>query len=328
MLVLSKSDVRKSITMKEAMDELENTFVQYSMGDTKTPLRIHLELDQVNGVGLFMPSWLEANKIMGTKSLSVYSDNPSKERPAIQGTMQLFDGITGEVLTVMEASYLTKLRTGASSGVATRYLAPKQSKTAAILGTGGQARCQLMAILTAMPSIENVKLYNRTKEKADKFKADMEKEFSGINFYIENSPRKAVENAQIITTCTNSKDPVIDKRDLDQKVHINAVGAFKPEMQEISEDIITSADKLIADNKEGAIEESGDLKIPLKNGLESNRVKEIGEVISRQIPSREDKDDITVYESVGMGCLDVAVAGVAYKKALETRTGQKIDIMD
>ncbi len=329
MLFLSESDIKAALDMKGTIDALETAFRVHSEGKTKTPVRTHLDLDTVNGIGLFMPSWVEPIKAMGIKTVTVYQDNPGRNLPVIQGTVQLFDGETGTPVSVMEASYITKLRTGASSGVATRYLAPQGATRAAIIGTGAQAYTQLWAVLTAVPGIEEYKIFDVARDKAQAFKAQVEKDFSEVSFVVAGSAAEAVKEAQIITTCTTAREPVFLYSDLGEKeVHINAVGAFTPQMQEIDAAIMKKADKLFVDDFEGALAESGDLIIPMRDGklVKEDINGEIGEVLLEKKEGREAGDGLTVYETVGMGSLDVVAARAIYESALKNKVGTELSL--
>lgn len=329
MLFLSESDIKTTIDMKAAMDALETAFKVHSEGKTKTPVRTHLDLETVNGIGLFMPSWVEPIKAMGIKTVTVYQGNPAQDLPVIQGTVQLFDGKTGTPLSVMEASYVTKLRTGASSGVATRHLAPRNAGRAAIIGTGAQAYMQMWAVLTAVPSIKHYQIFDIDQEKARAFQEQVAKGFPDVNFSVAQTSAEAVKNAQVITTCTTSRKPVFLSTDLGEKaVHINAVGAFTPEMQEIDAAIMQNADKLYVDDLEGALVESGDLIIPINRGeLKKGDISgEIGEVLLGRKSGRQESDGLTVYETVGMGSLDVVAAQAIYESALNKKVGTKLSM--
>jgi len=329
MLFLSESDIKAAIDMKGAMDALEMAFRVHSEGKTKTPVRTQLDLDTVNGIGLFMPSWVEPIKAMGIKTVTVYQDNPGRNLPVIQGTVQLFDGETGTPIAVMEASYITKLRTGASSGVATRYLVPQGASRAAIIGTGAQAYTQLWAVLTAVPGIEEYKIFDIEQDKAQAFKEQVEKDFNGITFIIAGSAAEAVKEAQVVTTCTTAREPVFLYSDLGEKeVHINAVGAFTPQMQEIDAAVMKKADKLYVDDLEGALAESGDLIIPMNEGTlaQEDIDGEIGEVLLERKQGREAGDQLTVYETVGMGSLDVVAARAIFESALKNKIGTEVSL--
>ncbi len=329
MLFLSERDIKAAIDMKAAMDALETAFRVHSDGRTRTPVRTHLDLDAVNGIGLFMPSWVEPIKAMGIKTVTVYQDNPGRGLPVIQGTVQLFDGETGTPISVMEASYITKLRTGASSGVATRFLAPKGAFQAAIIGTGAQAYMQLWAVLTAVPGIKEYRIFDLDRDKAGAFKSQVEKDFTGVSFEVASSAAEAVKKAQVITTCTTSKKPVFLYADLEEKeVHVNAVGAFTPGMQEIDAKVMERADKLYVDDREGALAESGDLIMPIEEGKFGKEAitGEIGEVLLKSKKGREEGDKLTVYETVGMGSLDVVTARAIYDSAIKNKIGTELSL--
>ncbi len=329
MLFLSESDMKKAIDMGEAIDALEEAFRMHSRKETITPLRTHLELEEVGGMGLFMPSWVAPIKALGIKAITVYPENPQKGLPFIQGTVLLYNGDTGAQEAILEASYITRLRTGASCGVATRRLAPQGSERAAIIGTGAQSFMQMWAVITAAPTVREYYIFDLDRAKAEALKKDAEAAFPEVSFTLAGSSAEAVARAQVITTATTSKKPVFSIKDLqEEKVHINAVGAFKPEMQEIDAEVMQKADKLFVDDFEGALAESGDLIIPLNDGrLRKEDISgEIGEVLLGTKKGREESDRITVYETVGMGSLDVVTAKAIFKKALAGEIGTRLSL--
>lgn len=329
MLFLSESDMKKAIDMKTAIGALEEAFKMHSQKQTVTPLRTHLELKEVNGIGMFMPSWVAPLKALGIKALTIYGDNPDKGLPVIQGLMLLYSGETGVPIAVMEASYITKLRTGASCGVATRQLAPAGAKKAAIIGAGAQSYMQIWAVLAASPTISEYAIFDLDSSKAESLMNEARTAFPSVKYSVAASSAGAVAGAQIITTATTSKKPVLTVDELtEEQVHINAVGAFRPEMQEIDAAIMINADKLYLDDYEGALEESGDLIIPLQEGLlkKDGIDGEIGEVLLGVKKGREEGDKITVYETVGIGALDVVTARAIYDNALGKKIGTTLTL--
>ncbi len=329
MIFLSESDMKQAIDMKDTIDALESAFKLHSRGQAVTPLRTHIDLEEVNGIALFMPSWAAPEMAVGVKTVTVYPENAQKGLPVIQGTMQLFSGETGAPVSLLEASYITKLRTGASSGVATRQLAPEGVVTAAIIGAGAQSYMQVWAVLTAAPTVKKYLIFDTYEERAEALKEQLQADFGSVEFAVTGSAAKAVKEAQVITTVTTSKTPVFAFADLQQKeVHINAVGAFKPEMQEIETKLMQQADKLYVDDLSGALEESGDLIIPINSGQlkKEDITGEIGEVLTGDKKGRERNDSLTIYETVGMGLLDLVTAKAIYEKALEQKIGTRLSL--
>lgn len=331
MLVLSAADVRKSVTMLEAIEAVQAAYQEYSAGESVVPLRVPVNVPKYEGVTLFMPGYSSRSDAVGVKIVSVYPKNLEKGIPTIHGLVVMVDGTTGKPVAAMEAGYLTALRTGAASGVATRYLARDDASTAVVIGTGAQARTQLLAICTVR-RIKKVLVYDLNEAMAAAYAGEMAAilaELYGKRITVKpvSSSKKAVAEADIIVAATTSKLPVISADDLKNGVHINGVGSFTPEMQEIGEDTVLLAGKIVADSREAVLAEAGDIVIPLKKGLlKPDSIVEIGDVIAGKIPGRENNHEITFFKTVGMALLDVAVGNLVYQKALEKGLGQRVSL--
>ena len=192
----------------------------------------------------------------------------------------LSDFQTGEPLALLEGSYLTTIRTGALSGVATKYLARHNAKTLCIIGTGEQAKGIAEAVF-AVRAIEKVILYNRTEEKAYAFAEYIQERFNKPA-YVHTNANEAISEADIIVTTTNASTPVFSET-LQKGVHVNAVGSFRPSMQELPSHAIAKANKVVVESKE-ALDETGDLQVPIKEGLfKANAIHaELGQIISKE----------------------------------------------
>ena len=228
----------------------------------------------------------------------------------------------------MDGTYLTQLRTGAGSGAATDILSVKDAKKGALIGTGGQAECQLEAMLTVR-KLESIKVFDMNLKRATEFCIEMSQKFAkyGTKISVANTTQEAIENADIITTVTTSKVPVIEGQFVKKGAHINAVGSYTPGMQEIDEYTIKNADKLFVDSKDAVLSESGDLIIPINKGIiDSSRIDgEIGEVLLGKIEGRKNDDEITIYKTVGIAVMDVVTANDIYNCALNMNIGTVID---
>lgn len=216
------------------------------------------------------------------------------------------------------------IRTGALSGVATKYLARHNAKTLCIIGTGEQAKGIAEAVF-AVRAIEKVILYNRTEEKAYAFAQYIQEKF-GKPAYVHTNANEAISEADIIVTTTNASTPVFSEK-LQKGVHINAVGSFRPSMQELPSHAIASATKVVVESKEAALEETGDLQVPIQEGLfkGSEIHAELGQIISGEKAGRENDEEITVFKSVGLAVVDIIVAKYLYEKAVERGVGNRIE---
>lgn len=236
----------------------------------------------------------------------------------------LSDFQTGEPLALLEGSYLTMIRTGALSGVATKHLARHNAKTLCIIGTGEQARGIAEAVF-AVRDIEKVMLYNRTEEKAYAFAQYIQEKFNKPA-YVHANANEAVSEADIIVTTTNASTPVFSEK-LQKGVHINAVGSFRPSMQELPSHAIANANKVVVESKEAALEETGDLQVPIQEGLfkASDIHAELGQIISGEKAGRENDEEITIFKSVGLAVVDIIVAKYLYERAVERGGGSRIE---
>lgn len=300
--------------MHEAIDAMRSAFSQLAAGQADMPQRPILESKR--GTSFIMPAYLSGSDDLAIKVVSVYPDNAAKGLPLIMGAVLVLDTTTGAPLAVIDGSSLTAIRTGAVSGLATELLARPDADTVAIFGAGVQARTQLEAVCTAR-EVRSVRVYDLRPEHLEAFVAEMAG-FGAIPDDVQaaTSPAEAVQGASIIACATTSRTPVFDGDDLAPGAHVNAVGAYTPEMREIDEKVVTRA-KIVVDHREAAWEEAGDLIIPRDEGLigEEDIHAEIGEVVNGDRPGRESDDEIIFFKSVGVAVQDAAIAPVILKAA-------------
>lgn len=330
MLVISKNNVLKAITMGEAIAAVEKAFTDYYLNKSRVPLRTRIHCDQANGDVLFMPAYMGDLGGVGIKIVSVFPNNTKKGKPTISAVIILNNAETGEPLAIMDAAYLTALRTGAASGVATKHLANQQASKLALFGTGGQALKQLEAILEVR-SVQEVSVFDLDQNRIREFIKLSKEELHRFNFEIKaaNNPHEAVRDADIVVTATTSSKPVFSGDDLKLGVHINGIGAYTPEMQEIDEITVCRATKIVVDSFEAAFKEAGDLVIPIEKGRISKGdiYSVLGKITCGEIPGREKKEEITFFKSVGIAIQDIAVAKLVYENALQKGLGDIVEIL-
>ena len=329
-LILKESDISSMITMSDIIEADKEALSIYSSQKSNIPLRSNLNVPEFNGQCLFMNGYAAPAKALGVKIVSVYPDNINKNIPSVPATMVLVNAETGMVNSLIDGTYLTRLRTGAISGLATDILARKDSKIFALFGTGGQAVTQLEAVLTVR-NIEEVRVFDISKERAEEFAKKMSDKFGkkfNVKIIAAESSDAAIDNADIITTVTTSKKPVFDANKVKKNVHINGVGSYTPEMQEIPGDILVKANKIFVDTRDGAINESGDLINPIKDGLiQKEKINgELGEVINGVIKGRENDDEMTFFKTTGSAVLDLVAAQKIYEMAKVKKVGQMVDL--
>lgn len=324
MLIISAKEQEKLAEMDEVMEHVAVALQEFSALRTDTPIRTALPFGEGNS-GLVMPSLSEQLETMGLKYVTVVPGNKEVEKKVIHGVVLLSDTKTGEPLALLEGSYLTLMRTGALSGVATKYLAPETASTLGIIGTGEQARGLCEAVLVAR-EIEKIYVYNRSEDKAKAFAQYVAERF-GKEVVVCHEANDVVRNVDVLVTATTADTPVFTEP-LRPGVHVNAVGSFRPTMQEIPTDAIRSADKVVVESVDAALEETGDLQVPIEEGVFSAESihAELGKIISGESEGRENDEEITVFKSVGLAIVDIVVAKYLYQKALEQNAGTRVEL--
>lgn len=322
--ILSGKQIVDAVNMKDIVDAMHTAFLELSTGNPEMPIRSQISIAQPEGTALFMPSYMKPTEMIGIKTVTLFNDNRSKGLPFIQGMVSLFDGNTGSPKAVLDGMTITALRTGAASGLATRLLARKDSKVCTIFGAGVQGKTQLEAVC-AVRDIDRVYIYDAFPAASEKYAKEMSKKLD-LEVLVASTPKEAIQGADIICCATISETPIFDDKDLPAGVHINAVGSYKPHVQEVPEEMVLRS-RLYVDHRESALEETGDLIIPINKGLmtESHIIAEIGEVAGEKAPGRLSETEITFFKTVGVAVQDLAAASVVLKKAEALNIGTVID---
>lgn len=286
-----------------------------------------MRLGDTENFALFMPGYVSELAGLGLKMVTVIPGNVQRKLPATQGVILLCDVETGVPSALMDGTFITALRTGSGTGVATKYLARENSTTLAIIGTGGMAEHQLEAVC-AVRDIQTVYVYNRTVEKAEQFIQDMQqKKFaSNLTFVLKETPEQAVRPSDIVVTTTSSPTPVVRYEWLKEGAHVNAIGAFNDQLQEVDEEILVQSAINALDSVEGA-SVAGDIAIPLRKGMISKEdLVEIGHIVNGDVNGRQTAEQITFFKSVGLANQDIAVAVELIKKAKSLGIGTTVEL--
>ncbi len=327
-LVLTRKNVEELLTMKDAMSAVEGAFRQYALGKAIMPLRTTIRIAHYKGVNLGMPAYVGGDMdALGLKVVSVYGDNPEKYNlPTVLATVLLNDPKTGDLLAIMDGSWLTAMRTGAVSGVATQYLAREDATTVAVFGAGVQARTQLMAVCEAR-KMTTARVYDPVSELQARYCQEMSERL-GIEAIPVSSPRAALEGADVIVAASSAKEPLFDGEWLSPGVHINGVGSHAPAARELDTATILKS-KLVVDQREAALAEAGDVIIPINEGrMTADHIyAELGEVVAGMKEARTNRDEITVFKSVGLAIQDVATATKVYQLAKEKGIGKALSLV-
>jgi len=310
--LITSDEIKNLVSMNDAVHAMQQAFSSYSDGKIHVPQRYVSAIDDTNMDLFFKPAY---SKDLERIALKILTQNNKKEQsnmPSILGVVLLLDMKTGVVLSMMDGAYITALRTGAASGIATKYLAREDAETLAVFGCGAQARTQIEAICTVR-AIKRVMLYDINVNAAAQLKSYLTDRFNG-SIQIEKDLRN-LKQADIICTITNAETPLFSFNDISKGVHINAVGSYKPNMQEIDPQIIKES-LLYVDSRTSVLKEAGDLLKPMNSKIFTHDVikAEIGDLCNDKVSGRTIDKEITIFKSVGLGVQDLYVANEVYNK--------------
>lgn len=321
MLIVGKDEVRKVITMREAIEAVKRGFILFSQKKAIVPLRVPVKLD--NNTVLFMPGAILEDKSVGVKVVSVCPFNPQKGLPLINAAVLILDGETGIPQALIEGSAVTAVRTGAAGGAAAEVLSREDSKVALIIGAGVQGRVQLEA-LSVVRKIELAYVYDIDTSKAENYAREMSERLS-LKVKAVKDYESVIPEADIIVTATTSKEPVLMGKYIKEGVHINAIGSYAPEMKELDVEVLKKASVIAVDSKEAVLEESGEIIEAIRVGVvEEKDIIEIGEILAKVNLGRREKSDITVFKTVGIAVEDLVVGKLIYEKARDTGIGTEV----
>ncbi|KCZ70987.1 alanine dehydrogenase, Archaeoglobus fulgidus type [Candidatus Methanoperedens nitroreducens] len=320
-LWLNKKEVESLLDMRGTLAAVEEAFRQHGLKRVQMPSKLYLYFKKHNGDLRTMPAYLEEQDITGVKIVNVHPDNPKRGLPTVMALVVLNSARTGAPVAVMDGTYLTDMRTGASGGVAVKYLARRNSRTVGFVGAGNQAKTQLLAINEVI-GIDEVKATSVSEKSTLAFKEEMEKR---INCDI--SPKKSIKevcDCDILVTTTPSREPIVMNDWIAEGTHINAIGADAPGKEELDPQILKRSRIVVDDIPQAS--HSGEINVPLSKGLitEKDIVCELGEVITGNKKARTGDSDITVFDSTGLAIQDIAVADLVYQLAVKEKIGIRL----
>ena len=327
MLALTRSEVQRLVPMTDAIALMKTAFAELSAGRVDSPLRTVIPVPEAHGDALFMPARVPALEALGVKIVNVFQRNRARDLPVIHALVGIIDPETGQMLAIMDGTYLTALRTGAVSGAATDLLARPESKTLVAIGAGAQGTTQIAAVCAVRP-IERIIAVDREEGMLRRLRAALAQDWPEVVDRLETTTdAAAVRAADIICTATTSRTPVFNDADVQPGTHINAVGAFTPEMQELPAETVARA-TIVVDAVEAALAEAGDFIIPLRQGAIDREKfsRELGQLVSGDAPGRTDANEITLFKSVGNAVQDVAVGRRAVDLARAAGIGTELEL--
>ena len=315
-LFLTEADVCGLLPMQKALECVEASSVAQGNDQAINRSRERILLPQVSLH--YMAGALPESQHLGMKIYTVTRDD-------FRFLVLLFDSVSGKLLSLIQADHLGRIRTGAASGIATKYLARPEASRAAVIGTGRQARTQLQAI-AAVRKLTGVRAFGRDQARLRGFCQEMSDEL-GVPVEPASSADEAVRYGEIVSTATTAQQPVVRGECLQPGTHLNAIGANMANRRELDDEAVRRATLVAVDSIEQSRRESGDLIQGLANigrGWES--VIELYSVVAGKHPGRSSAEEVTLFKSHGIALWDIAVAGYIYQQALQQGKGKELDI--
>ena len=315
-LFLDDTDVNTVMSMSDCVGVMEDAFNQ--AGDGKVWNRPRSRIRMPRGFHHLMAAYLADSEVFGLKTYTSF-------RSGTRFTTMLYDSNNGDLLAMAQGPRIGQLRTGAVTGVGTKHMSRDNSSTVGIIGAGFQSRGQLEGVCDVR-DIESAKIFDVSEENSQKM-ADEMGDSLGIQTSVAGSAEEAVTDVDIIITMTTARTPVLFGDWLKEGQHINAAGSNHWIRQEVDDNVIRKADRIVADSIEDAQIESGDLLFPIERGrVMWSAIRELSDVVCGHITGRESDQEITLFESQGVAITDVAAANFVYRKAIDAGMGQELPL--
>lgn len=323
MLILSESDVRQLLPMKELIPAMMGALARFSSGSVQQPLRTVLEVGASKAFFGVMPAFIPDTGALGTKLVTVFGSNLSVGLPSHLATIVLLDSTTGEMRGLLDGRYITEARTAAVSAVSAKILARPEASTLAIIGTGVQARSHLEA-LRLVKKLSEVRVWSPTAAHRVRFAREAEKKLSMLVRTAE-SAEEALDGADLIALVSSSREPVARSAWVQDGAHVCAVGACRPDQREMDSELVARG-RLFVDSRTAALAEAGDIVLPIREGrfTADHIAGELGEVVTGQVTGRTSASEVTIFKSLGMAVEDVTAAHLAFEKALARGLGRGV----
>jgi ornithine cyclodeaminase/alanine dehydrogenase-like protein (mu-crystallin family) len=312
-LLLRHEEVRDLVSMQDAIEAMELAFAEEAAGAAILPQRTNMAVSK--GWLRVGPVALEKSGVMGFKAMNLCPG------AGVRYQVHLFAIDTGELLSIMDAQYLTTLRTGATSAVATRRLARPGPAKVALLGSGAEARAQLEA-MHAAGFVKNARVFSLTKANREKLAQDFHAS-CGIEIEAVETAEEAVRGSDLVLAAVKATTPVLLGEWLKPGMHINSVGTARRDQRELDAAVFERSHRIVLDTRRGVLEEAGDA-VAARERIDDGRVKELCEIVGGVAKSRRSPDEITLFKSVGTGIQDIALANAIYRNARERKIGSDL----
>jgi ornithine cyclodeaminase len=323
-LTLTNEQVIELAEMRASVDELKTAFILLARGEVESPVRTRFKMSDVRNI-LLMPSLIrDKSNTVSLKLVSVYPDLGG-DLPSTRAVVMLTDGADGSVKCLMGGTALTGVRTGAVSGLSCRYLARKDSRNLAMIGAGGQGFYQISGVASQL-DIQRVSIFDLDRARQKRLAERCEKELH-LEATMSDTVQGATEGADVVVAATTSKRPVLEAEHVRPGTHVVAIGAYTPESRELSTGLIARS-SVYVDSMEAAMEEAGDLLIPIKEGaITKESVKgDLASLAAGKIAGRRDDSEVTVFKAVGLAFEDNAVGWMVYRRAMSLGTGGWVEL--
>jgi len=314
--ILREGDVRAALDMASCIDAVDRAFAAYSTGRAELPSVIHLDVPETKGEIHVKAGHLHGAPFYAVKAASGFY---GLEPAAIDGMVAVFDARDGSPAAfLLDHGYVTDVRTGAAGGVAARHLAPERVETVAVIGTGLQARHQLDALAVVRPGFEHVRVWGRNREHATRCVDDLLAR-PGLpedcRYAVAETVEEAVEDADVVVTCTASREPLVRAEWLKRGVLVTALGSDGADKQELDVDVFARADLVVVDSRDqcaqiGELHHALDAELVLS----PDDATELGEICAGSRPGRASAEQTIVCDLTGVGVQDVAAANVVMER--------------
>lgn len=346
--VLKREDIENILNIEDVIGVLEEAYCSKSKKEAEVFPMIFHEFEPGIADMDIKAGYLKSHNIYGFKQVSFFKENTKKGLPILNASMMIFEGDTGRPLGLLDASYITSIRTGSAGAIGIKYLARKDSQNLLVVGSGNQTIFQLAASLSVLDNIENVYVYNPVfPDEAVKFvetiKNTLENDFLSklevnspeyneikkrydVNFEVVGNIEETTKEADIIITTTPSKKPMIKVEWITPGTHINCIGSDMEGKQEIDENIFGIARVFVDDINQSIT--AGETETAIKKGVitKEDIVGEIGDLLVGNIKGRISDDDITIFDTSGLAIQDLITANLALVLANDKGLGSKTEI--
>ena len=315
--VVGEEETRRLLPMADCVHAMGEVLAELARGRLHNPLRSVVRPPDASTLLGLMPAHRDGDEpVYALKAVVIAPENPKRGLDAHQGLVVVFDGTTGQVRGLVNASAITAVRTAAVSGVATRALARRGSRTLAILGAGVQAHAHLEAMRAVLP-FERVVAWSRTPGRAADLDGAEEAE----------SAEDALRDADVVVTATTAREPIVRREWLKPGAHVNAVGSSIPTTRELDTATMAAA-ALFVDRRESTVNESGDYLFAAREGaIGPEHIRaELGEVLAGDAEGRRDDDELTVFKSLGLAVEDLAAAELVLRRAEAEDAGTVVEL--